>query len=315
MSRKRHRKVHYHTPPEKAAKIQRRGTFYAATVGAVGVILGAILGFSAQDALKESQNISARGSRFNAAIAHISSIGEAQAQEVVSKIKPAGGLISLQQLAKEDPEGYKEPALAISTLYIISNTIPIKVYSMARENSPGEGPFFLGMPVSQDVQRALAVIGDPQIAGVGGSFPVTIEGRYLEGAILANAMLRGSSFSYSAFVKADLRGADLSEAKLEHTSWSGAELQGANLRGANLQYADLRGAVLAGARLEGADLSYAKVEPGLFVGAVWDDRTTFPRNFKPGVKKEPTFEEAIQRLVEDAGKAKSAGGDSTQSAQ
>ena len=60
---------------------------------------------------------------------------------------------------------------------------------------------------------------------------------------------------------ADLRGADLREAKLR-----GADLEGANLWGANLRGADLEGANLWGANLRGADLREADLENAKFYG-------------------------------------------------
>ena len=59
-------------------------------------------------------------------------------------------------------------------------------------------------------------------------------------------------------VKADLSGADLSEADLRWANLSGANLSGANLRWANLSGANLSGADLSKADLSGANLSGAK---------------------------------------------------------
>ena len=66
-------------------------------------------------------------------------------------------------------------------------------------------------------------------------------------------------------VRADLKGADLSEADLRGANLRGAdligvELIGANLRGANLRGADLIGADLKWANLIGADLSEADLK-------------------------------------------------------
>jgi len=54
--------------------------------------------------------------------------------------------------------------------------------------------------------------------------------------------------------RADLRGANLSDANLRGANLSDADLSGANLRGANLFDADLSGANLRGADLSGANL-------------------------------------------------------------
>ena len=79
----------------------------------------------------------------------------------------------------------------------------------------------------------------------------------LRGANLSGAYLRGADLS-----EADLRGADLSEANLR-----GADLRGANLRGADLRGANLSGAYLSGAYLRGADLSGAYLSEANLRGA------------------------------------------------
>jgi uncharacterized protein YjbI with pentapeptide repeats len=65
---------------------------------------------------------------------------------------------------------------------------------------------------------------------------------------------------------ADLRGANLSNAKLTR-----ADLRGANLSGANLQGAYLGGANLSGVSLQGAN----------FGGAIYDENTIWPAGFDP----------------------------------
>ena len=58
---------------------------------------------------------------------------------------------------------------------------------------------------------------------------------------------------------ADLRGADLHDAKLQYAKLQGADLRDAKLQGAKLQCADLRDAKLQGAKLRDADLRGAKL--------------------------------------------------------
>ena len=76
------------------------------------------------------------------------------------------------------------------------------------------------------------------------------------------ANLRGADLS-----EADLYGADLSEADLSEADLYGADLCGAYLRGANLYGADLRGANLYGANLCGADLRRADLSEADLRGA------------------------------------------------
>ena len=75
--------------------------------------------------------------------------------------------------------------------------------------------------------------------------------------------------------RADLRCANLRDAKLKDANLRGANLRDAklretNLRGANLRYADLRYADLAGANLRDADLRYADLRHTDLSGADLD---------------------------------------------
>ena len=73
-------------------------------------------------------------------------------------------------------------------------------------------------------------------------------GARCDGVNLKAIEASGLDLHFGSFVKADLRGANLSYSDL-----SNADLRGADLRGANLTGTDL-----SGARLEGADLTGAK---------------------------------------------------------
>ena len=78
--------------------------------------------------------------------------------------------------------------------------------------------------------------------------------------------------------RANLSGADLSDANLRGAYLRGADLSDADLRGANLRGADLSGANLRGANLRGADLSGASFGEGVtaeqgvlqLIGLRWD---------------------------------------------
>jgi uncharacterized protein YjbI with pentapeptide repeats len=60
-------------------------------------------------------------------------------------------------------------------------------------------------------------------------------------------------------VKADLRGADLQNIRLDDANLCRADLRGADFENANLQSVNLRGAVLRGANLKGANLQNANL--------------------------------------------------------
>ena len=87
-----------------------------------------------------------------------------------------------------------------------------------------------------------------------------LEGAYggeradLRGADLSEAELRGAYLMGANLRRADLRGADLSEAYLTGANLRGADLRRADLRRANLTKADLRRANLSGAKLNRVDL-------------------------------------------------------------
>ena len=94
----------------------------------------------------------------------------------------------------------------------------------------------------------------------------------LRRADLSGAYLRGADLS-----RADLRGADLSGADL-----SGAYLSRADLRGAYLSDADLSGAYLRGADLSGADLSGADLS-GAYLSGAYLSRAVAERTIVPEV--------------------------------
>ena len=82
---------------------------------------------------------------------------------------------------------------------------------------------------------------------------------YLRGADLSDAYLRGAYLRGADLSDAYLIGADLSDAYLSDAYLIGADLSDAYLRGAYLRGADLRGADLSDADLSGADLSGANL--------------------------------------------------------
>ena len=87
-----------------------------------------------------------------------------------------------------------------------------------------------------------------------------LRGANLSDADLSEADLRGADLSDADLHGADLRGADLRGADLSDADLRGADLRGADLRGADLRDADLSGADLSDADLSGADLSDADLD-------------------------------------------------------
>jgi uncharacterized low-complexity proteins-like len=76
---------------------------------------------------------------------------------------------------------------------------------------------------------------------------------------------------------AHLEGADLEEAHLEGAVLDEAHLEGAHLKGTHLEGADLREA-----NLEGVYFDYdALRDKKLLDGALYDEKTIFPKGFNP----------------------------------
>ena len=82
------------------------------------------------------------------------------------------------------------------------------------------------------------------------------------GADLSEADLRGANLSGADLSEADLRGANLINANLINANLGEADLRGADLRGANLSGADLRGANLINANLSVVNLRGANLRNG-----------------------------------------------------
>jgi hypothetical protein len=86
----------------------------------------------------------------------------------------------------------------------------------------------------------------------------------LEGANFFDTILRGANLSEAKLEVAQLIWVDLRDADLAGADLSGADLRGAELDGADLTFADLRSANLQGAHLEGSNLSSALMGLTLF---------------------------------------------------
>ena len=89
----------------------------------------------------------------------------------------------------------------------------------------------------------------------------------LKGVDLSQARMVKAALDRADLDGANLEGADLSQAALRRASLREAYLVGTNLSGANLENADLEGARLEGADLRGANLSRASLEGANLTGA------------------------------------------------
>ena len=102
----------------------------------------------------------------------------------------------------------------------------------------------------------------------------------LSGADLSDANLRRADLSGADLSDANLRRADLSGADLSDANLSDANLRRANLSDANLRRADLSGADLSDANLRGANLSDANLSDANLRGANLSDANLSDANLR-----------------------------------
>ncbi len=123
---------------------------------------------------------------------------------------------------------------------------------------------------------------------------------------LSGVDLRGAKLA-----RANLVGVDLSEAKLQGANLDSAllihcDLDDANLRDAILKDASLYSSHLSGADLRGTDLRGANLTHANLTGALYDERTWWPRGFHPEKRgcirvdaaEDPSIESSTQTVVE-----------------
>ena len=103
----------------------------------------------------------------------------------------------------------------------------------------------------------------------------------LKKAPLKRANLAGGNLKRAILDRADFRGANLRNASFRNASMEAVILSGANLEGALLRGAKLYRAVLSGAILKNANLISADLEDADFSGAIYNNRTQWPKGFQP----------------------------------
>ncbi len=111
----------------------------------------------------------------------------------------------------------------------------------------------------RDLVRLLQEGGNPE--------QLDISHHDLRGIALLNGNLRGANLSQARVCEANLCGADLSHTDLHGADLSGTYLCWADLHGANLREADLREADLSWADLREADLRGANLDWAILYGA------------------------------------------------
>ena len=112
---------------------------------------------------------------------------------------------------------------------------------------------------SRDVVRLLQEVGNPA--------QLDVSQHDLHGIALLNGNLRGANLSQARVCEANLCGADLSHTDLHGADLSGTYLCWADLHGANLREADLREADLSCADLRETDLRGPNLDWAILYGA------------------------------------------------
>jgi hypothetical protein len=108
------------------------------------------------------------------------------------------------------------------------------------------------LKIPEDIQAALTAIGQRDLEKDPPKKRLDLSNTDIRGAVLSEGKLQGINFS-----GANLQGANLSRAKLQKADLTKANLKEADIRGANLQEANVFQAVLRRANLWGANLEKA----------------------------------------------------------
>ena len=82
-------------------------------------------------------------------------------------------------------------------------------------------------------------------------------------------------------IEADLRNADLTDAKFVSTNMNGADLSRCIMAGADFTKAMIRDSMWIAANMTGANFDQASLHRADFTLAKWDQTTTFPKGFDP----------------------------------
>lgn len=201
----------------------------------------------------------------------VEQLGQQGSDHLYSRV---GGIYSLGRLAHDSPRD--QPTVLEVLGAFVRTAAPAKIrISSDKEDCPD-------LSVSPDIQAALTVIGrrNPNHDGI----RIDLHGICLRKAQLTGANLSNADLADTVLGSANLEGADLSDANLSHANLSGAILPGANLSKADLEYANLAfagldranlsHATLNGANLDSADLSHANLEGATLHGAQHNDATS-----------------------------------------
>ena len=176
------------------------------------------------------------------------------------------GIYALQRLAEEHPKQYHVQVMRLFCAFV-RHPIEVEVEMAAR---PSDSILFLeSQGIREDVQVAMEAIGHRSEEGTllekQSQFKLNLRGADISNARLDEANLAGADFTNADLRHARLMRADLSDAILWHADLSyvidpesPVELP-TRLDGANLCGANLMYANLSGAKLQGARLCHSKL--------------------------------------------------------
>ncbi len=176
-----------------------------------------------------------------------------------------GGAVTLQQIARNDPEKYHQPAVGFLAAFVrsVSRIPPPDDWTL-------EGPLNVKMPEIQAAMDALSDLNDPELEQ-----------------------------KAKADTPADLTAAYLIKAQLANSRLMGARLGGAKLQGADLTGADLRDTDLRGADLRGADLTRANLDGAVLDEALADPSTIWPADTSGSSTKATEIDLTIEERTDD----------------
>ncbi|MFI1914266.1 pentapeptide repeat-containing protein [Nocardia sp. NPDC020380] len=190
-----------------------------------------------------------------------------------------GGIYLLERLASDSPDD-RASIFAVLSAFVRTHA----------PSGPGCGGADRGSAPTADVQAVLTVIGRRDTKG---TEQIDLSNTCLVKADLNGANLRGARLEHADLTQAQLEGADLvgttmGRAVLTSADLANADLTGSKLEDASLQFATLPNAALNGADLSGVDLRLARLAEARLDGADFsnaDARGTFfdmPRSVNGG---------------------------------
>lgn len=308
--------------PQAQFEVRDRARLTVATiVGGLILLVGVWMNWRRVGALEKQVATAQLGQITERFTRAIDQLGAVRSDNAVAPEIRAGGVRSLERIARESEEDFW-PILDILSAYVRSvSPTPDDDHWDALADRAYEVRYRMDVAFAIEAITRLwpteGAANHRPLDLVGAFVPrIVLAGRHLQGAELRHAHLEyadltggdlegarlgGANLEHAVLQGANLRAADLAGARLSDADLSAAKLQdsylaavdagsanlrGANLQGANLQVARLRGADLRDADLRNADLLAADLQGANLEGAKHGARTRWPDGFGPTVAPE-----------------------------